>query len=250
MAENIVIAEMTWTEVEAALKDRPVGLLPVGSTQAHGPHLPIATDSVIASQMARAGAAKLKARGIPSLILPPFVYTVADMGADFPGTISVGAEAAGALIRDVCVAAAKRLRAVALVNLHMEPAHLECLRKATEEARKAGASVCFTDLSKKRWSDRLGEGFLAGEHGGSFDTSLMLAAARETVREKTRISLPPTERLTAAQKKDAKTLLEAGGEDGYLGDPTAASVEEGTAAFNALADILALSVMEHLGSKA
>jgi hypothetical protein len=53
-----------------------------------------------------------------------------------------------------------------------------------------------------------------------------------------------------ALKKGAKTFVEAGGEDAYFGDPTAATVEEGEALYTALADILALSIMEHLGSKA
>ena len=42
----------------------------------------------------------------------------------------------------------------------------------------------------------------------------------------------------------------AGSEDAYFGDPTAASAEDGEASFEALGDILSLSIMEHLGSKA
>jgi creatinine amidohydrolase/Fe(II)-dependent formamide hydrolase-like protein len=49
MAENIVMSEMTWTEVDEALKERPVALLPVGAVEAHGPHLPVSADTVIAS---------------------------------------------------------------------------------------------------------------------------------------------------------------------------------------------------------
>jgi len=48
----------------------------------------------------------------------------------------------------------------------------------------------------------------------------------------------------------AKTFAEAGGEDAYFGDPTAASSEDGESHFEALGEILRLSVMEHLGSKA
>jgi creatinine amidohydrolase/Fe(II)-dependent formamide hydrolase-like protein len=59
------------------------------------------------------------------------------------------------------------------------------------------------------------------------------------VRERERISLPPTDGLLAAIKRGAKTFAEAGG--AYFGDPTAASAEEGENL---------LSVMEHLGSKA
>lgn len=250
MAENIVIPEMTWTEVELAMKDRPVGLLPLGATEAHGPHLPLSTDTVIAVEMARRGAAKLKERGITALILPPLAFTVADFGAEFPGTLSVPAETAVALLRDVCVFAGKRFRAVAIANVHLEPAHVECLKKAVEEAKKAGASVCYADITKKRWAEQLGEVFRAGDHAGAFETSLMMAAAPDMVREKARISLPPLEGLLPALKKGAKTFAEAGGEDAYFGDPTAASAEDGESYFETLSEILAVSVLEHLGSKA
>ena len=58
------------------------------------------------------------------------------------------------------------------------------------------------------------------------------------VRERERISLPPIDGLLAALKKGAKTFAEAGGEDAYFGDPTAASAEEGESLFEALAEIL------------
>ena len=53
-----------------------------------------------------------------------------------------------------------------------------------------------------------------------------------------------------ALKKGAKTFYEAGGEDAYFGDPTAASAEDGETYFEALGEVLSLSIMEHLGSKA
>jgi len=250
MRENIVIPEMTWTEVDQAMKDRPVALLPVGATEAHGPHLPLSTDTVIATELSRRGAAKLKGRGIPALILPPVAFTVADFGAEFAGTLSIPAETASALLRDVSIVAGKRFRAVAVVNLHLEPAHLESLKKGVEEAKKAGTNVCFTDFTKKRWADQLGEAFLAGDHAGGFETSLMMAAAPQMVRERERISLPPMDGLMPALKKGAKTFTEAGGEDAYFGDPTAATAEEGESLFETLSEVLTLSVMEHLGSKA
>jgi creatinine amidohydrolase len=250
MADNIVTSEMTWTEVDEAMKDRPVALVPVGAIEAHGPHLPLSTDTVIATEMARRGAAKLKESGVSSLILPPVYYTVADFGADFAGTLSLPAETSIALLRDVAIAAGRKFRAVCFVNIHLEPRHQECLKKAVEEATKAGVSVCFADITKKRWAELLGDAYRQGDHGGAFETSLMMAAAPQMVRERERISLPPTEGLMAAIKKGAKTFLEAGGEDAYFGDPTAASAEEGESLFEALVEALSVSVMEHLGSKA
>jgi creatinine amidohydrolase len=250
MAENVLMPEMSWTEVETALKERPIALLPVGNTEAHGPHLPVATDTVIAIEMARRTALKLKQRGLHALIAPPITFCVSELGAGLPGTVSLPLDTAIALLRDVSVALAEKFRAVALVNVNQEPANLEALKRAAEEAKKAGAGVCFTDLAKKRWSDRLGAAFNAGDHGGSFETSLMMACARERVREKERISLPPMDPLGPALKKGAKSFAEAGGEDAYFGDPTAASAEEGEAHLETLADILTLSIMEYLGSKA
>jgi len=250
MADNVLMSELSWTEIEQALKERPIALLPVGNTEAHGPHLPVATDTVIAIEMARRTALKLKQRALHALIAPPITFCVSELGTEFPGTVSLPPDTAVALVRDVSAALARKFRAVALVNVNQEPANIEALKRAAEEAKKAGAGVCFTDLAKKRWSDRLGAAFNAGDHGGTFETSLMMACAAAQVREKERISLPPMDPLGPALKKGAKSFAEAGGEDAYFGDPTAASAEEGEAHFETLADILTLSIMEYLGSKA
>jgi creatinine amidohydrolase len=77
-----------------------------------------------------------------------------------------------------------------------------------------------------------------------------MAAAPAMVRDHVRRNLPPLDGLLPALRKGAKTFTEAGGEDAYFGDPTAATAEEGNVSFEVLADILSLSVMEHLGSKA
>jgi creatinine amidohydrolase len=250
MAENVLMSEMSWTEVEQALKERPVALVPVGTIEAHGPHLPVTTDTLIAVELARRVTLRLKARGLHALIAPPVTFSVSRLAAAFPGTVGIAPETASALVRDVCVALSKTFRAVSLVCVNQEAANLDALRKGAEDAKKAGASVCLTDLAKKRWSDKLGPAFLAGDHAGTFETSLVMACAPEKVREKERISLPPMDALAAALKKGATTFAEAGGEDAYFGDPTAASAEEGEARFEAMAEIVTLSTMEHLASKA
>jgi creatinine amidohydrolase len=199
--------------------------------------------------MAKRGAAKLKERGVHSIVLPPVAFSVAEMGSAFAGTLDIPPATAIAVLRDVCVAA-KRFRAVVLVNLHLEAAHVECIKKAAEEAKKAGASVCVTDITKKRWVDLIPDVAQYSDHGGAFETSLMMAAAPELVRDSVRRSLPPADGLLAGLKKGAKTYIDAGGEDAYFGDPTAATAEDGEGYFDALAEIMALSTVEHLGSKA
>jgi creatinine amidohydrolase/Fe(II)-dependent formamide hydrolase-like protein len=174
---------------------------------------------------------------------------VADLAADFAGTLSLSPETATALLRDICLATAKRFRAVVIVQLSPEPRHLEALKKAIDEARKAGVSVCHTDFAKKRWADMLGEAFTQGDHAGALQTSLMMTIAPDRVRDSVRRSLPAVEVPRATLARGLTTLAEAGGEDGYLGDPSAAVADDGETHLETLAEVVALTVMEHLGSK-
>jgi creatinine amidohydrolase len=250
MSDNFLLSEMTWTEIDEAMGERPVAILPLGSTQAEGPHLPVTAQTAIAREAAQRGAAKLKARRIPALVLPPLPYSVADLTADFSGTVSLSPETLTGLLRDICLATAKRFRAIVILNLSLESRQIEAVKRAVEEARTAGVSVCQTDFAKKRWAPPLGEAFARGEHAGTVTTSVMLAIAPGRVRDSVRISLPPVDGPQAALKKGARSLTEAGAEDGYVGDPTSADAEDGDAQLDALAEAMAVTVMEHLGSKA
>jgi creatinine amidohydrolase len=250
MAENIVLAEMTWPEVQEATQDmKAVALVPLGATEAHGPHLPLATATYIAIDAAKRAARKLKTHGVRAIVFPNISYSVCERSADFPGTLSLSRPTALAFLKEVARNAARNFRAVAFVNTHLDAAHLEVLKQVADESKKAGVSACFVDLTRKRWSQQLGEAFQKGDHAGAFETSAMMALNRLLVREHERISIPPMEGLAAAMKKGAKTFKEAGGEDAYFGDPGAASSEDGENILEQLADICAVSVMEHLASK-
>ena len=83
------LAQLTWQEAGGTERDRTVVILPVGALEAHGPHLPVATDVWIAEAMARAGAEKLAARGmdvllLPALALPPVMLTLPPVPDDEP----------------------------------------------------------------------------------------------------------------------------------------------------------------------
>ena len=84
------LAAMTWEEVRDLDGQALVAILPAGAVEAHGPHLPLDTDVVIATAMARAGARRLSARQYPVVILPPLVYTAAEFAAGFPGPCHSG----------------------------------------------------------------------------------------------------------------------------------------------------------------
>ena len=91
-------AQRTWKEIQGLPKPSRFALLPIGATEAHGPHLPLSTDVIIAESMCQDAAKKLSSRGHNVLILPPIAYTAAPFANSFPGTISVRPETVTALL--------------------------------------------------------------------------------------------------------------------------------------------------------
>src|SRR5947209_20340789 len=74
-------AHLTWEEVRDLDRTKAVALLPVGAVEAHGPHLPLATDVVIAESIARAAAVRLATRGYDALMLHHLAYIAAECPA-------------------------------------------------------------------------------------------------------------------------------------------------------------------------
>src|SRR5262245_2979753 len=99
----IEFQNLTWKEVREIITREAVFILPVGSTEAHGPHLPLATDVIISEEMSRQAAEKLVARGLETLVLPAIAYSVTDFSREFPGTVSIRRSTAVALLTDICL---------------------------------------------------------------------------------------------------------------------------------------------------
>jgi creatinine amidohydrolase len=245
------LAEMTWEEARDLARGRTVAVLPVGAVEAHGPHLPLATDGVIAEAMARDGAARLEARGIPAVVLPVFPYTAAGFAAAFPGTISASPAAVTTLVADIARSLGQHgFRALAIANAHLDPEHLASLHAARDAAAgEGGIPVVFPDLTRKPWGSRLTDEFRSGAcHAGRFEGSIVLAARPELVREEVQRGLAEVPRsLSAAIAEGKRTFEEAGGSRAYFGDPAAATADEGHDTIAALGTILADAVVEALG---
>jgi creatinine amidohydrolase len=248
--EATQLAEMTWEEVRDLDRAHTVAVLPVGSVEAHGPHLPLATDGLIADAMARSGAALLAARGVPAVVLPALPYTVAAFAADFPGTISASADAVTALVNDIARSlAGQGFRALAIANAHLDPDHLASLHTARERSAEGGPlPLVFPDLTRRPWGSRLTEEFKSGAcHAGRFEGSIVLAERPDQVRDDVRRGLGAvTASLSNAIAEGKRTFAEAGGPRAYFGDPAAASAEEGRRTIATLGAILADAVIEAL----
>jgi len=242
------LPDMTWEEVRALDRTHAVALLPVGAVEAHGPHLPVSTDVIIAGAMAREGARLLAAEGVSSVILPPVWYTAAGFSEDFPGTVGVAAATVTALLCDIARALARQgFTTLAVANVHLDPAHLESLRSAGERMPDAVRWVC-PDLTRRRVAERLTEEFRTGAcHAGRFEGSVVLAERPELVRTEVAATLPPNPAsLSRAIRAGMRTFEDAGGARAYFGWPAEASAEEGRATAETLGRILADAVLEAL----
>jgi creatinine amidohydrolase len=138
---------------------------------------------------------------------------------------------------------------VAVVNAHLEPAHIASLRSAVSwAAERSGRSPVFPDITRRALAARLTEEFRSGAcHAGRFETSLVLAVRPDLVREEQRAGLAPIETsLVEAIRAGQMTFLAAGLDQAYCGDPASASAAEGEQTYEILAAIVAEAVLADL----
>jgi creatinine amidohydrolase len=246
------LAAMTWEEARDAAGPGSVAVLPVGAIEAHGPHLPLETDVIIAQAMARSGAARLAARGMRVVLLPPLTYTAAAFAHGFAGTLSLRPETVTSTVLDIADSLTRHgFGVLAIANAHLDPAHLASLDAAVSAIRRdVGLAVAFPNLAAKPWALRLGDEFRSGAcHAGQFETSIVLAEHPELVRDATRAALPANPASLSRAIRDGKrTFEEAGGTRAYFGYPAQATAEEGRATIEILGAILDEAVQAELGA--
>lgn len=245
---SVFLSDLTWVEARHMLTPETVVLLPVGAIEAHGPHLPLDTDVVIAREIARRTAIRMRHRREIAIVAPPICYGVSYVGSSFPGTVPLPARTVAETISSVITGLASAgPRRIVVVNAHLEPAHVEAVTEGVAQAAIAtGASIAFPEKREPRWAAHLSEEFRRGaRHAGSYETSLMLAADPNRVRRDLLPNLPPVEiDLPARLRAGARTFDEAGGVDAYFGDPARATAEEGERLFEALVSMIETALAE------
>ena len=185
------LAESTWTEVRDA--DVDVAFLPVGSTEQHGPHAPLATDAVTATAVAEAAAARYEgvadeatagedeatARG-EALVTPTVPVGVSEEHRAFDGTMWVSPDAFRAYVREAAASlGASGINRIVFVNGH--GGNVEALatvaRRFSRDPAHDGYGVAFT------WFEAVGEHTSEMGHAGPLETALLRAVHPELVRE-------------------------------------------------------------------
>lgn len=206
---------MTWHDVQAL--DNPTLVIPMGSTEQHGPHLPLDTDTRIAVALAERAAERMGNVVVGDAI----AYGASGEHQDFAGTVSAGSNAAALYLVELVRSAVPPFGRVVVVNGH------------------GGNAGALQWVSKK--CDEEGRGFVAWTptfhdadgHAGHTETSLMLALHPEAVRIDAMVpgnTTPMSELYPELRQRGVSAVSPSG----VLGDPTQASAEHGNSLFQGL----------------
>jgi creatinine amidohydrolase len=202
------LAGATWPEAERDMAGAVLAV-PLGSTEQHGPHLPLSTDTDIAVALV----GRLAARRRDVVAAPAVAYGSSGEHAGFAGTLSIGREATELLLVELGRSASATFAAVVLVSAHggnrVPVEHAE--RRLRAEGRRVLAVF-------PRWP--------GDAHAGRVETSLMLALHPDRVRRER------AEAGATAPIDELMPRLLAGGvrpvsANGVLGDPAGADAAEG-----------------------
>ena len=242
------LADLTWTEARDVMSKRPIGLLPIGAIEAHGPHLPLNSDVIIACATAERALARIDDLAVPALTLPPISYSVSFVGTSFVGTTPVSPDSFEGYLTDILIEHARQgYRAIVCCNAHLEPAHVERVTQACRNAsQRSGIPILFPDQRVEPYVSLLSDEFRAGaRHAGGYETSIVMAARPEAVRTHLLPELEPVWIDLPARLRDgARTFAEAGATLGYFGSPATSSVEEGHRMLDALAEIVMMRLYD------
>ncbi|QYG91493.1 mycofactocin biosynthesis peptidyl-dipeptidase MftE [Iamia sp. SCSIO 61187] len=199
-------------------------LVPLGSTEQHGPHLPLGTDTLVASALCD----RLAASRPDVVVAPALPYGSSGEHAGFPGTLSIGQEALERVVVEL-VRSADAFAGVVLVSGH--GGNGEALSRAVATLTAEGRRV-------RVWAPRIPGG---DAHAGHTETSLLLALDPRAVRED-RVEPGATEPLAELMPALRTGGVRAVSANGVLGDPTRASADDGERLLETLTADLAAAV--------
>lgn len=206
------LADTTWTDLSGR---HPVVLLPVGSCEQHGPHLPLDTDTAVATAVAERAVRRL-APDIDALLAPAQAYGASGEHSGFPGTVSIGLSALCLTLIEIGRSALSWARRLVLVNGH--GGNLASVVDATVKLRAESRDVAW-------WACATPE---SDAHAGRSETSLMLAL-RPTAVHPDRAVAGPTEPVTELMGRLVAETVRGVSPSGVLGDPAGAHAGEGGA---------------------
>ncbi len=228
----VLMEELTWYEYAERIKSDLI-ILPIGSTEQHGPHLPLGTDAIQIASFS-----KLAAERIGGIVAPVLSYGYKSQpksggGPNFPGTTCLGAEALMFVVRDILKEFIRQgAKKIYLMDGHYENALFlsEAIDLALSETRDKEVKIlknCFIEFLNEKDIQRIFPNGFPGwalEHAAIMETSLMLYFRPDLVKLD-RMIPDKAENLPAYDIYPVpKGIIPS---SGILADPSEASVEKG-----------------------
>lgn len=218
-----MLADRTFEEVPGGA----TLLVPLGSTEQHGPHLPLSTDTLIAEHLCHAAAARQP--GV--VVAPALAYGSSGEHAGFAGTLSIGQAALELVVVELVRSACDTFRRVVLVNGHggnhaaVERAVTTLVQHESRDVRSWYPAIKGSDA-----------------HAGRTETSILLALAPSMVRMDRAEpgNTRPLREIAPLLRSDGLRAITA---NGVLGDPRDATAEEGTRTLASLVDSLVSALL-------
>ena len=229
---------LTWPEIKAEIENgRDIVVVPFGSTEQHGRHLPLATDSVMGDEFGWAIADRLDA-----FLAPTVRYGCSEHHLAFPGTISISEDTFKRIVADVVASLSRHgFRRILLLPTHGGNFKPLASAYAKLEPVENVSVLAFTDLEGLvnvafKSSDASGVASAqSGAHSGEWETSLMLALRPEQVKmQHAEAGFVGSLAEIMSKVFDGIHNLDA---NGVLGDPRPATAEAGKKYFE---DMVAL----------
>jgi creatinine amidohydrolase/Fe(II)-dependent formamide hydrolase-like protein len=228
--DHYLWGELTWPEAEARFQNTDIALLPVGSIEQHGPHLPLDTDAFDAEYLARRVATVCSSP--KPLVLPLISYGVSYHHEDFAGTISIDNDTLSRLVYDIGMSVARNgIKKLVIINGH--GGNSPALNYAAQMInRDAHIFVCVdtgetSDVDIAKIVDTPND-----VHAGEIETSTSLAVRAHLVRmDQARKSIPAfsSRYLDFTGKRSIAwyAYTRKISANGTMGDPTKANAEKG-----------------------
>jgi len=233
-------ARMTAPELRAAMARDPLVIVPVASMEQHGPHLAVAVDTLLCSEVARRAGLKLAARGIPVLVTPCIWTGLAEHHMELGGTFTLDYAAFGAVIRGVVRSLVRHgARRVMLLNGHGGNAQAVQV-SATDLAAEFGIKVAagtYWHIAAEELGPLL-ERQTNLSHACEAETSMMMVVAPDRVRhDKISEAHGPLSTRAPGQVEALyrRRSFAALSPSGVVGDARVATPEKGEKLFEAAA---------------
>jgi len=235
------IEELTWDEIRDVDKHWSIVIIPVGSLEAHGPHLPLSTDLLIVEEIAKRTLEKLRGSGVRVFIGPRIRFGCSNEHIRFLGTISLNCETMIQMIYELCISLVNSgFRNIILLNGH--GGNEAPLKAAAIKLRDEGKIV----VAIVNWFDLTSIGF--SDHAGQIETSIILSlrgSLNGDYRKLTAVrGLLKNVSLKSKFQIPLPDMWIHSGGAGYIGDPSKSNVEFGEKLIEEASENLAKYILE------